>query len=478
MNNKFLNIFSLFLLLFLYETALLGQDVLFSKAMVEADARKLEQALAEAHPVGAGLTQAEAWPRYRDSLLNALPNSISAAQANLFFRALAAQINCIHTYARTPIPIDGLLPFAVEGFADGWMITRSEHISIPVGSQLLAINGVAWAELLPQLRQFVASDSPDPGFRDFLVGRNLGTYLRHWLGWRGPLQLRLRTPQGVLVEARPIPWAPPGKIRPIPAPVRRYAIDTLFRLSQGNFWVDTLYPQAAHLQLRGFSSKHYRPFYRQIMAYLAQHSIQHLIIDLRNNPGGNIFHAFHLISQLSPAPFSYQLERRPFAARQHFNFGNRLLINFLQGRYTLPGPYRKSRQDGRKVYTRSFKPAIPPAFTGKIWVLTNAYCASSGSLVASYLQHRANAVVVGSVTGGGAWANNGGSFPKLILPQTRIKINFPLYALHYQLGPVAAAGVVPDFPVAISRADWLARRDPAMAQVYRLIQQNVKENLD
>lgn len=123
-----------------------------------------------------------------------------------------------------------------------------------------------------------------------------------------------------------------------------------------------------------------------------------------------------------------------------------------------------------KIRKRRFKPYRKHNFDGEVYVLANGWSFSSASMAASYLKHKGGAAVIGVETGGCETGNCGGGYPLLVLPNTRIKVRFPLNYVRYELDrPQLGRGVLPDWPVTYRAEDYLQRQDLEMLRLYKLL---------
>jgi C-terminal processing protease CtpA/Prc len=236
-------------------------------------------------------------------------------------------------------------------------------------------------------------------------------------------------------------------------------------------WQDSLHADMAILHMSAFPNGRFSRFYRRAFRWIAEHGIRHLVVDLRNNTGGNIFNMDDLVARIADQPFSYQYEQRDgIHMAQYFKF--RAKLNYwmasLKYRYSLRLKHRHSGD--AHVAIRTVQTHRKHNFDGKVWVLTNGVSFSSASMCASFLKNKAGATVVGIETGGGEVGNCGGSYPKLELPHSRFKVRFPLYHLRYDVGkPDIGRGVMPDIPVTYQVKDLLESKDKDMEAVYEAV---------
>ncbi len=173
--------------------------------------------------------------------------------------------------------------------------------------------------------------------------------------------------------------------------------------------------------------------------------ISNLIIDVRDNGGGNDDYGALLYSYLSQKPFGY------FASKASNTHVVKLEENPLLGL--------------QKPKTNSFK--------GKVYMLTNGLSFSTTADFCATARSNKRAVFVGEETGGGYYGNTSGGRTEAILPNSGIVVNIPLYKY---LNAVKKAehsdrGIIPDYPVYARIDDILQNRDVELAMALGLIRQ-------
>ncbi|RZK33871.1 MAG: hypothetical protein EOO61_14550 [Hymenobacter sp.] len=80
-------------------------------------------------------------------------------------------------------------------------------------------------------------------------------------------------------------------------------------------------------------------------------------------------------------------------------------------------------------------------------------------MVTSWVKQYTTAIFIGSQAGGGYNGNNGGSFPLLTLPYSKMQLRFPVYRLILDETSSQRHGLVPDYLVDYTIEDVLANQD-------------------
>ncbi|SDD62908.1 S41 family peptidase [Niabella drilacis] len=195
-------------------------------------------------------------------------------------------------------------------------------------------------------------------------------------------------------------------------------------------------------------------FYKSVFRTAARQKVGTLIIDLRNNPGGNLEHLKNLYRFLIDTP------------RYLFRIGA-----------PKPGSVMDSllKQDAdlRRTYTDLDKPVMPAdsfRFTGKIFVLINGASFSAASMLPARLRELKNVTLVGSETGGGSQGCTAVFYYTAILEHTKLKFRQGLLPVMVPGSPsVKGRGVMPDVEIRYRLSDYLEKKDPEMDWVFRKI---------
>jgi C-terminal processing protease CtpA/Prc len=87
----------------------------------------------------------------------------------------------------------------------------------------------------------------------------------------------------------------------------------------------------------------------------------------------------------------------------------------------------RDKVDPDRNYQIRYKPIKKNHFDGDVYVLTDGLTFSTGSFVAAKLQEKRGAVIIGEETGGGGIGFNAVLSWSLMLPNSGVRMNLPLY---------------------------------------------------
>jgi C-terminal processing protease CtpA/Prc len=447
----------------------------FTPAQVRDDLLFLQRALYRGHPGAFRYVSRDSMNAVFEQLQAAIPrDSVTADEAHVLIRRAVAAVRDGHTSVETPFFDEQtrVMPLMAQIAHDCVYVWRnySGDTSLRRGLEIRAVNGVPAADLLHQCRAQASGDGFNTTFADVLASVYFARYVRLFQGNKEHYTIETYTQQqenrvhtlaaksrADLQKLQEIRLSGP-QVRPKP-PILRNRSMTLSR--------DTARPDVAILKMTDFPNRGYRRFYRKMFTWLDAHQMKSLVVDLRNNTGGNIRNMDFLIAQIVDVPFGYDYVRnRRTRIGKYLGLSAKYTLAAVWLKYNFQPGFRYRREGGQHVQRWRVKPKKRHNFDGKTWVLTNGWSFSSASMCASFLQHKAGATVVGTETGGNEVGNCGGGFPRLVLPNTRFRVRFPLFQLRYQLGlPDTGHGVMPDLPTPYHIEDLLRGRDLEMERI-------------
>lgn len=216
--------------------------------------------------------------------------------------------------------------------------------------------------------------------------------------------------------------------------------------------------------------KDYEKFYQIAFEILDEISIKHLVIDVRNNRGGHEYLGAKLLSYLIREPFF--LETSIFA--KNFKFP---LLDSLGVAYDGLGEKAYQEIDTgylvkESIVLEQLKPNKKYPYRGNVYFLVNGNCFSACNIFMALADFHNIGTIIGEETGGIYQDTDGYFRINYTLPNSGLKISFPLWHIktavtRNQYG----RGVFPDLPIQPSIGDVLGRKDAMMEKVYELIDQ-------
>ncbi|MBN1272542.1 MAG: hypothetical protein JXB26_09750 [Candidatus Aminicenantes bacterium] len=224
------------------------------------------------------------------------------------------------------------------------------------------------------------------------------------------------------------------------------------------------------LKREGFN---YSKFLRETFQALEDRSAEVLIIDLRENRGGNDAFGKLLFAHLTDKEFLY------YAALEIKNntFDFFKYTSIPKNRWTFSE--KQARKNERGWYdvlghpNLGIQKPIPPVFKGKVYVLINGRSFSATGETTSLMHYHKKAVFIGEECGSGYYGNTSGFMVGVELPQTGIRMGVPLVRYTMAVdGYPKDRGIIPDYPCEPGVEDVLANRDAVLEYAVGLARKN------
>jgi hypothetical protein len=234
-----------------------------------------------------------------------------------------------------------------------------------------------------------------------------------------------------------------------------------------------------YLDFRSFSDPEgFDRFLEETFAGIRHDPVEALIIDLRQNGGGNSALGDALLGYLTDRPF-VQVARmdirmsRPIKAyyRSMAPWWVRWLPAWVAGLYSDQARRMFGARDG-EIVSFDLDPMTPGSnhlrYRGPVYVLVGARTFSSATMFAATVKDYGFGTLVGEETGG--LASHFGDVYTFYLPETRLAVGVSHKRFLRPSGVDDGRGVLPDLEVAVTPADVEAGRDPVLEATLHLIE--------
>lgn len=461
------------------------------------DFELLRAALEKAHPATYWYTPKDSFSRYFAQAYTAIDHEMTEREFYRLILPLLVRVHCGHTYPdmskayySADLPKKTYLPFDL--FLDGdrlFIVTnRSTDSTLAQGDEILKIGGVPVSEIAQLARTLLTADGNNEAWKDKFMALYYfeEVYLEYFDG-KPPFRLVVSGTNGVVRETEVMsPPKMPHPVKPRKPLTKKQRERQLRERAEAEraalcrFRFTAPDSDAAILSVAGFGYERvygvsYLKKHRSIFKALAEHPVKNLVIDLRGNTGGNVAIAEDLMSYLVDKPFKVVDHNELYT--ENLSYFDELLPHFeKQPKSRSFEAKRLHKTQNPNTYTFRFdkKDLLPPArnhrFSGNVYVITDGWVFSAGSLFVSSLRTQRSITVVGEETGGAAVGCSGGRISRLVLPNTGIRVFFP----HFRIYAVTEAkpdghGVIPDYPVKRTLGDMAQGKDPEMEKTFRLI---------
>lgn len=427
----------------------------YSADQAKADLKFCYDALKVAHPSLYRYTKEEEYNWVYDFIQRGIVDSLNKQELAEKVNVLMSTARCVHTSAS-----NAFVAHSKHFFNFNFLIYKGKLYARNIKEisndtsliKINSINNIPAVEIVSRMMMLKSGDGYQTTFNEAILSEKFNAYFN--VLYKVPVicSVEFETKSGV-------------KKIPIERTLKYTAKSMDFKwdpwtvsdsMNSAYLMKNKNYKSVRVLRIASFK-KNSKSFYERVFVKMQQDSVKKLVIDLRGNTGGNIQHAFELLSYLIDKDLSMYTERKKNIALGDYlkfkGYAQWYMSKFLYDVY----PVGERWTDGNiKKYRYSYKSKKNKNFNPELIVLIDGFSASSASLTAAYLRLNTKAKFIGTETGGTFAGNNGRAFPEIILPNSGIKLKVPLFRINYFPGvPDNGHGVVPD----IYMDETLAKKD-------------------
>ena len=429
----------LFVVLLLFVINLYGQKTRFSKEEVLSDLETLRNTLETAHyNVYAYTSEKDFAMAYEQVKASIQKDSLSLLETLSLYQRLTSVVNNGHTEIN--FPAQSYIAYAQNGgtifpleiaLENGKALVRknwSDNKEIEVGAEISSINDLSISEILKRIYPQVSAERP------YLKNAKIELYSfprYYWQVFGEQDIFKVELSSGSTNQKHTL-----------------NAIDVIedyeskrTEIIASQLKLDFIGP-VAYLNPGGFGGdeEKYRQFIDSAFAVINEKKTENLIIDLRNNPGGNDSFSDYLVSYIADKEFKWNSN---FTLKT-----SKILKEHARKNSDTTSAYWQSvlaREDG-EIYEYDFEPYQPQAtekrFAGKVYVLINRQSHSQAAVTAAQIQDYDFGTIVGEETGD--YPSLYASIFQYELPETGIPVNISKGFITRVNGSKKEEGVIPD----------------------------------
>jgi len=474
-----------------------GQSLTLTKEQAIEDFKWLRFAVEYVHPRLYKYDDKKTVDTRFDGLSKQINNEISGLDFLALVSKANAAVRCGHLYTIPQGQLERevlekkVLPFHIKVLEDKiYILNDCSNSSILSGSQILTINGKSDREIFDAIIQGIASD----GYIQTRKQRLMERYFFH-LFQGFDLYYHLHVDRGDVFRIEYLEFAT-SKRKTVTVEgisiderqkilLKKYSVDEQdwFKTPSPKIEIDKQNDFALLTVSRSFYDQAIDPNFDSLLhtafAQIKNKLIINLILDLRNNEGGDEHQQMELMSYLYDKPF--KLYQNIYLS--HLDF--RPLKNVIIERDTSQLLFNNDDEYMRRIndnlwinnyeYSDNLMLKQPKdnVFTGKLYVLTNGITFSSAADLVSDLKKTTDAVFIGEESGGTYEGPTGGDNIVIQLPNSKIMVRISpnIQIGHmYQKHPIGR-GVLPTHPIKYTIKDIVDGKDLEMELARTLIKE-------
>ena len=417
----------------------------------------------------------------------------SPADMYLAATELAAEVRCGHTWTNVLnqqgaikqrlLESPDKLPLTMTLVEGRWLVLASAAPGVAAGDEVVAIDGHASAQVVARMLPYLRADGNSDGKRLRQLGHDRPDYSMMDIVW--PLLAPPAAGVYRLAVRRGEQAARTVEVKAITLAARAASLRAQGVRGVSEIWSLRIDGDRAVMTLPTFSvyreNFDWLQFFADSFNQLERRKIAHLIIDIRDNEGGDGAIALDLLSYLVKAPMTYVSDQSvTMYERVPYQFA-RYLDTWDSRFFDRTGLVDKI-VDGPQAGRLSFRPNAAKAhvitpraarFTGATWLLVGPENSSATFALAQLTKQAGAATLVGQPTGGNQRGLNGGQLAWVTLPGSGVAVDIPLLASRYTES-TPDASVAPDVMVRRSFLLQSAGRDQEMEAALRYPQADRK----
>lgn len=465
-------LFLLFLFVILLFPVFSQTIVDYTPDQLKQDFGIFRQALIEAHP---GLYRYQSMKEVESqfaSIEKQLDKSITEEQFYRLLNPIVANIGCGHTkFHRKGNPDDHfafhrerLFPLLLYFQSDGRAYVRNnvtDNKIIEAGSEIKAINGRPIGDIIKHLFKQIYADGSIASSKYQELNQFFAGYYANFIGTSDSfvVDYKTKTNKKLHCTLKAVSYS-------------QLTINSKQTSNVNPFHLTFPEAKVALIKIDVFASSEdqFKNFLSVSFKEIRDKNIKHLILDLRDNEGGIDPFGAWLYAWLTTNPFHYY---------DHLKVVSIPPYSFAQYA-TLPKGLDEvkdyiKKQGNEYVFTDhpnlGIQQPTDTPYSGKLYILENGSSFSVTSEFAAIVRDNKRGVFIGEESGGAISGNNSGAFAKVQLPNTHLNLDIPLVGYYVFLGNSFQKdrGIIPEYPVRVTIADVLEKRDPVMQKALQLI---------
>jgi hypothetical protein len=417
-------------------------DNTFTVEDLQKDFKQLRKEIENLHPALYEFTREPEFNRYFDEQYGRIDRPMGVEEFYRIVKPVVARIGCGHARVYTPEGYwdagpDRLFPLEIVLLTDGAYVVGdfTESESVPEGSEIVSINGRPTAEIVGLMQSNISADGYNASWK---VHRLNGAFVYLYA-------LLFGYPEEFVVA-----WHTPGGSKQQETTLAPVTVETIRNAANdGNRakgeWADEYLGfeiieehNTAVITIKTFGyyddREKFYAFIDDSFAKIAQLDIENLILDFRDNDGGDPFCTTHLLGYIETTPV-------PYFARSYPQYEQ----------FAKPIPLAERNN-----------------FEGNLLILIDGGGFSSTGHLSAVLKYNGIGAFVGQETGGTYTCNDASK--EIVLEHTKLRVNLPRMSFTAAVrGMPKNRGILPDYPVEPRIEDILAGRDTIKEYALELI---------
>jgi Peptidase family S41 len=354
---------------------------------------------------------------------------------------------------------------------DNRLIVNSDNQNIPLGAEVLNINGISSTSIIDNIKRYKHVDGNSEHAKGVAINDEFAYNFYLSYGGCKEFAIEYMKDSSKTIELKRFYGEKLSSLYSEDAYLPSYYIPTdvnydlimdyktktaVMYLSTFSFKTTNAYNSFLHFLSNSFS-------------LIKNSGFSNLIIDCRENGGGYYDATFSALSYLVNEPI--QEFDSAFQRFKKLSYTQYLAIedtSKIIENDTAYFTYKKINSHLYKLNNDEISKWYPQEtlYKGKIFVLINNNVASAASTFVSVLKDKTNAILIGEETGG-SYSSHNSSIINFVLPNSLLKVAIPLRRYFQPVKTITKnTGIVPDKEIHVSVSDLINTVDPQMTYIF------------
>jgi len=479
--------FKLLILTIILPLVLSAQTELTEK-QIQEDFTVFKNVLISSHPSLYEYTTESEW----DSIFARFQKEIPQLKnSNDLFKSICTiadnvkdgHIRILHPETETVPPMFPLLLKII----DEKFYTDTEDFGIPIGSEIISVDGIKSEPLLNRLLKYVQSDGYIVTKKHRQIERDFSILHYYEFGVKNSYNVTYITPNNKTKTTEILNRSFQSIGMRFPNRNSYFSIyhnkidkvehlkNTLSQKLPYVFFIDSINTAVLTVNSFGVNPQEFKSKLIDIFKEIKKKKAESLIIDIRQNNGGYRVNAIHLFSFITDQPFEQRISESVITSTLvEQKYIKNTMSDFNEFFKTY---FEKSvkKEDRWILTTDKIKELMIPnkkAFKGKVYVLIGGKTFSAGTAFAINTKNCSEMTLIGEEAGGGYYFHTG-QFPVLYeLPNSKIMFNVSLVKINHFVKDKSipkGSGVLPDVEINLTQQDLINGTDSQLDYIIKRI---------
>ena len=459
----------------------LREDLILLQKILEAD-----------HPSLYWYTPKDSIDYYFNATIQSISDSLTEIQFRNKLAIAVSKIRCGHTSVHLSKAYNKLynknrypqFPLNIKTWQDSLVVVSNlwpEDTILKRGTIITGINGIRNKKLLDSIFQFISVDGYSDNLKSQVISFNFPVWYQSVFGLGSSYTIQYIDTLGKETNAsiKSIKLQDTLRKNKLTHPITIFGRKPSGKetrkarlLNKRNIKLDDSL-HTAFIHLATFNGGRLRTFFRQSFRNIAHQHIKNVVIDIRENGGGNVDQYVLLAKYL--ADTSFKVGDTIAAVRRNLKYKKYIQSSWFYS-FLMSLSTRKLK-DGRfhQHYLETFyhKPKKRLHFNGPIYLIQGGFTFSASAMFAATLKNQKNVTIAGEETGGAYYGNSAMFIPDITLPNSHLRVRLPLFRLVIKKDRVKdGRGVLPDIYIPPSSEAIKKGVDIKMVKIKEMIKKN------